>query len=119
MLNAQGDYTGARKLLEKAMSSAEKNFGPDHPTTAVRYSNLAMVLKGIGDYEPALALSEKSLTILQNRADLIIAVTHLAQNPYSGDGKIGRQPKSLHNISYATLLVFVVFCIWRLLMSNF
>jgi hypothetical protein len=40
-----GDYEGAKGLLEKALKSDEKNFGPDHPTTAVRYSNLATVVK--------------------------------------------------------------------------
>ncbi len=56
-----GDYEGAKGLLEKALQSAEKNFGPDHPTTAVRYSNLALVLKDLGDYEGAKGLLEKAL----------------------------------------------------------
>ena len=65
VLQDLGDYEGAKSLLEKALSSAEKNFGPEHPTTAVRYSNLALVLKDLGDYEGALKLSEKSLRIVQ------------------------------------------------------
>jgi len=35
----------AKELLEKALVSAEKNFGGEHPATEVRYSNLALVLK--------------------------------------------------------------------------
>jgi tetratricopeptide (TPR) repeat protein len=62
-----GDYTGAKELLEKAMRSAEKNFGIDHPTTAVSYSNLALVLKDLGDYDRALEFSKKALEILQNK----------------------------------------------------
>ena len=38
-------------LLKKAVASDEKNFGKDHPTTAIRYSNLAAVLQDLGDYE--------------------------------------------------------------------
>ncbi|MDY6835048.1 MAG: tetratricopeptide repeat protein, partial [Chloroflexota bacterium] len=40
VLKDLGDYEGAKELLEKAKRSAEKNFGQDHPTTAVSYSNL-------------------------------------------------------------------------------
>jgi len=65
VIKALGDYEGAKKHLEKAMRSAEKNFGPDHPTTAVNYSNLALVLQALGDYEGALKLSEKSVRIFK------------------------------------------------------
>ena len=43
------------------MESAEKNFGPEHPTTAVTYSNLASVLKALGDYKGAKELLEKAV----------------------------------------------------------
>lgn len=56
-----GDYEGAKGLLEKALKSAEKNFGPDHPTTAVSYLNLATVLEDLGDYEEAVGLTKKTL----------------------------------------------------------
>ena len=46
--------------MEKATASAEKNFGPDHPTTAVSYSNLALVLQDLGDYAGAKGLLEKA-----------------------------------------------------------
>ena len=61
VLKDLGDYEGAKNLFEKAMRSDEKNFGPDHPTTAVRYSNLALVLKALGDYEGAKNLLEKAM----------------------------------------------------------
>ena len=51
-------------LILTGFQSDEKNFGADHPTTAVRYSNLALVLKDLGDYKRALALSEKAVNIL-------------------------------------------------------
>ncbi len=60
VLQDLGDYQGAKVLLEKATKSAEKNFGKDHPTTAVSYSNLALVLKDLGDYQGAKELLEKA-----------------------------------------------------------
>ena len=62
VLQDLGDYHGAKELLEKAMSSDEKNFGADHPTTAVSYSNLALVLKDLGDYHGAKELLEKAMS---------------------------------------------------------
>ncbi len=47
------------------MASDEKNFGVDHPTTAVRYSNLALVLKDLGDYSGAKALLEKAIQVFE------------------------------------------------------
>jgi len=61
VLRSLGDYLGAKPLLEKAKRSAEKNFGLNHPTTAIRYSNLAVVLKDLGDYQGAKILLEKIL----------------------------------------------------------
>jgi len=61
VLQALGDYSGAKALLEKAIQSAEQNFGLDHPTTAVRYSNLALVLQTLGDYSGAKVLLEKAM----------------------------------------------------------
>lgn len=60
-LKDQGDYSAARDLLEKAVISAEKDLGPDHSTTATRYSNLATVLKNLGDYTAAKTLLEKAI----------------------------------------------------------
>ncbi|MEJ2419950.1 MAG: tetratricopeptide repeat protein [Exilibacterium sp.] len=47
--------------MEKARASAEQNFGEAHPTTAVGYSNLAVVLKALGDYDGALVFVSKAL----------------------------------------------------------
>ena len=43
------------------MRSDEQNFGPEHPTTAVSYSNLATVLQDLGDYAGAKELLEKAM----------------------------------------------------------
>ena len=47
--------------MEKVIVSAEKNHGEDHPQTAIYYSNLALVLKDLGDYEGAKRLLEKAM----------------------------------------------------------
>lgn len=56
------DYTNAKILLEKAISSAKNNLGVDHPTTMLGYSNLSLVLKDQGDYQGAKILLEKVRT---------------------------------------------------------
>ena len=61
VLKDLGDYGGAKGLLEKAVHSDEKNFGPDHSDTATSYSNLALVLKDLGDYGRAKGLLEKAV----------------------------------------------------------
>ena len=61
VLKELGDFWEAKNFLEKAISSAEANFGQDHPITAVSYSNLATVLQDLGDYAGAKALLEKAM----------------------------------------------------------
>ncbi len=56
-----GEYERACNLLEKALSSDKKNFGPDHPTVSMSQSNLATVYKKLGEYERARDLLEKAL----------------------------------------------------------
>lgn len=58
---ALGEYEEAKALLTKAMRSDEKNFGPEHPSTAIRYSNLALVLRDLGLYKEAKTLLYKAI----------------------------------------------------------
>ncbi|GAA6169424.1 hypothetical protein NBRC116591_32350 [Sessilibacter corallicola] len=60
-LKERGDLQGAKNLLEKAVLDAEKNFGEDHPATAIRYSNLGVLLQALGDLQRAKALIEKAM----------------------------------------------------------
>jgi tetratricopeptide (TPR) repeat protein len=41
LLQAQGDFGGARPLYERALAIREKQLGPDHPATAASLNNLA------------------------------------------------------------------------------
>ena len=61
VLQDLGDYTQAKILLEKAVLLAKKNFGHEHPTTAISYSNLANVLVNLGNYAQAKILLEKAV----------------------------------------------------------
>ncbi len=65
VLKDLGDYEGAKALLQKAVASDEKNFGVDHPSTAISYSNLALVLQDLGELETALSYSGKSVAIFE------------------------------------------------------
>jgi tetratricopeptide (TPR) repeat protein len=58
-----GDYISAREFLEKALRSAEANFGENHFNTTATYSNLALVLQNLGDYAGSRELLEKVLRI--------------------------------------------------------
>jgi tetratricopeptide (TPR) repeat protein len=59
VLQYLGEYEQAWKLLQKTVMSYEKNFGIDHPATAMSYSNLALVLQDLGEYERARELLQK------------------------------------------------------------
>ena len=68
LLNAQGDFAGARPLVERGLAIHEKAFGPEHPETANNLNNLALLLQAQGDlagarplFERALAIREKTL----------------------------------------------------------
>ena len=61
VLKALGEYSSAKSYLQKALALDEKNFGPNHPTTAGRYSNLGIVLKDLGDYSEAKKYLKKAL----------------------------------------------------------
>ena len=44
----------------------EKIFGEEHPNTARTYSNLALVLQDLGEYEKAITLLEKAYQVFYN-----------------------------------------------------
>jgi tetratricopeptide (TPR) repeat protein len=88
LLQAQGDFAGARPLYERALAIREKTLGPEHPDTAVGLNNLAHLLQAQGDlagarplYERALAVTEKAVgpehpdtaTCLNNLASVLKA----------------------------------------------
>ncbi len=56
-----GERARARDLLEAALASDLKNFGPAHPSVAVSQSNLATVYGDLGEYALARDLLEAAL----------------------------------------------------------
>jgi tetratricopeptide (TPR) repeat protein len=58
-----GQARAAQPLLERALRIDEATYGPDHPTVAVRLSNLATVLQDLGHPEKAQPLLERALRI--------------------------------------------------------
>ena len=58
---ASGRYSDARRALAAALASDEKRFEPGHPSIARSQSNLALVLKDLGQLEEARDLLRKAL----------------------------------------------------------
>jgi tetratricopeptide (TPR) repeat protein len=56
-----GRFTAARHAFLRALASAEKSFEPGHPFIARGQSNLALVLKDVGQLEEACELLRKVL----------------------------------------------------------
>jgi Tetratricopeptide repeat len=53
----------ARPLQERALAITEAAHGPDHPDVAARRSNLAWILRDLGDPAAARPLQERALAI--------------------------------------------------------
>jgi tetratricopeptide (TPR) repeat protein len=62
-----GRFTAARRALDTALASDEKSFEPGHPSIAIRQSNLALVLKDLGQLKEARDLLRKSHTSFLER----------------------------------------------------
>lgn len=62
-LSEQARYDEAETVLQRALSTAERLRGPDHPTVASLLSHLGQVSMMKGDFERALTLTERSLDI--------------------------------------------------------
>lgn len=62
----RGRYQLAKEFGQRALDLAKQSYEPGHPSIARRQSNLAMVLKDLGDLEGAKALLIKSYKIFVN-----------------------------------------------------
>ncbi len=58
---ARGRYQDAKKMGHLALSLAQQSFEPGHPSIAIRQSNLALVLRDLGDLEGAKTLLSEAL----------------------------------------------------------
>ena len=62
-LHGCAEFAEAKVLFERALSLAEKAYGPDSPEIAVIVNNLGLVLNGQGDLQGAKELFERALGI--------------------------------------------------------
>ncbi len=60
-----GRYEQAIPLWREALELGEREFGPDHPTTATLLNNLAGLYRAQGRYEAAEPLYKRSLAVLE------------------------------------------------------
>jgi tetratricopeptide (TPR) repeat protein len=65
ILKYQGDLAGARPVFERALALCENVFGPEHPQTAYRLTNLASCLDAEGDLDRARPLHERAVAICE------------------------------------------------------
>jgi tetratricopeptide (TPR) repeat protein len=69
LLKDLGELGEARRRMEHAIETEERQFDPDHPTLAVSYSNLATILKDLGQVEQARRLMERAIEIDEKHFD--------------------------------------------------
>lgn len=67
VIEETGQYDRARDLLELALNSDLKNFGPEHPNVAVRQLNLGVVFLNTGDKEKARQLITDAHRLFQKQ----------------------------------------------------
>jgi tetratricopeptide (TPR) repeat protein len=60
---AQGQYTQAEPLLQRALTISEQALGPQHPQVAMGLNNLAGLYQAQGRYAEASSLYQRALTI--------------------------------------------------------
>ena len=63
LLEHQGDYAGARPLLEKALAIRKEVLGERHPDYATSLNNLAELLERQGEFAAARSMLEQALAI--------------------------------------------------------
>ena len=65
MLQATGDFNGARQIYERNLAIRERSLGPDNLQTERSLTNLASVLQAMGDFNGARPLYERALAIYE------------------------------------------------------
>ncbi len=97
-LHAQGDLTGAQKVLRDALEISRRALGPDHPDTLTSMNDLAGALWARGDAAGARKLLEAALDIScrvlgLEHPDTFISISNLAwilraQGDFAGARKL-------------------------------
>ena len=69
LYHAQGKYTQAERLYQRALAIAETVLGPDHPDLASNLRNLAAVYEAQGKLAEAAPLRKRALTLREKTSD--------------------------------------------------
>jgi tetratricopeptide (TPR) repeat protein len=90
-LDDRAQYTEAESFYQRANEIGEKTLGPEHPDTATRLNNLAILYKNQGKYEQAEPLYQRAIAIGEKtlgpeHPDLATRLNNLA-NLYIDQGK--------------------------------
>jgi tetratricopeptide (TPR) repeat protein len=80
VLRAQGDYSGAQPLLERALAISENLFGELHPNTAAAVNNMASLMQDRGALAEARPLFERAYTTHEALFGLAHPTTGLSAN---------------------------------------
>ena len=83
VLQDLGIYEKAKDYQYKALISAEKILGLDHPTTMIRYSNYATVLRSIGNYAKAKDYQYKALLSAEKNLGIDHPTTTVSYSIYA------------------------------------
>src|SRR6266498_3505863 len=66
-LRSAGKFREAIPIAEQVSKYCEKNYGPDHPETAISLNNLAEAYRESGDYAKAEPLYKRAIKIWENK----------------------------------------------------
>jgi CHAT domain-containing protein len=94
LYKAQGNYTRAEPLYERALAVLEATLGENHPRVATALNNLAGLYFAQGNYGRVESLYERALAIWEatlgrNHPDVAVAFNNLAEL-YNAQGNYGR-----------------------------
>jgi len=64
-LNNRAEHGEVEPLYRRALAIDEKSFGPDHPTVAIRFNNLAWLLRDSNRLVEAEPLMRRALRIVR------------------------------------------------------
>ena len=65
LYQAQGKFTAAESLYQRALKIHETSLGPEHPLTAGSLNNLALLYKAQGNYAAAEPLFQRAMVVLE------------------------------------------------------
>lgn len=95
-LYQQGRYLAGAKVTKKALSVAQKTFGPNHPNVANSLNNLAEFYRAQSKYAEAEPLFKRSLAIYEkavgkDHPDVATVLENMARS----SEKIGKKDEAL------------------------